>query len=276
MQFVHIQATQGIAFACDMGGKVRIFVVHATDLLVVTQAGFAGVSGNDGAQKISFYNAQVLRKNTNANEENDIGQTFAGMIAHKGNFMQQPIDPSVKERFDAVWQQIEKNNAVLFLRHALRLDMSLQQLLQALEYRNVHELLAEVRLSDILVNALRQNQAPATERRATPTNKVAKARRKRRGADEINQLRDTVLDRMRSAMGSVTTSHLCDVLNNGGFDVDLLQMNRLLNALEQQGYVTCLGGKPKAWRLKPQGRTAPEPMVVRKGGSAEAPSSAAS
>jgi hypothetical protein len=54
------------------------------------------------------------------------------------------------------------------------------------------------------------------------------------------------------------------VLSNGGHDVDLLQLGRMLAALEQDGYVTCLGGKPKAWRLKPQGRRAPEPLVIRK------------
>lgn len=170
---------------------------------------------------------------------------------------------ATKVRFDQIWQQIQKHNAVLFLRHALRIDMTLEQVLQALSYQNTGDQVANLRLADVLLpQQQRDAAAAATQSPAPSKDDATRTRRKRRGPEEIHKLREQVLERMRAAMGSVTTSHLCDVLNNGGFEVDLLQMNRLLVGLEQDGYLMCLGGKPKNWRLKPQGRTAPEPMVV--------------
>jgi hypothetical protein len=177
------------------------------------------------------------------------------------------IDDPLQTRFARVWQQIQRHNASLFLRHAMRLDMTLEQVMAAMQFENCAELAKDVRLGDLLQPQL---QASQTEPRpaaapAAPT-KASKERRRRRGPEEMTQLREAVLERMRAAMGSVTTTHLCDVLKNGGFDVDLLQMNRTLNGLEEEGYLVSLGGKPKSWRLKPQGRMAPEPMVVRRGG----------
>ena len=139
--------------------------------------------------------------------------------------------------------------------------MTLEQVLAALTYRDVHANVGQLRLSDVLnASAPRPAAAPAVARTAAPS----ASRRKRRGPEEMHQLRELVLGRMRAAMGSITTSHLCEVLGNGGFEVDLLQMNRILNSLASEGYLLCLGGKPKQWRLKPQGRTAPEPMTVRR------------
>ena len=171
-----------------------------------------------------------------------------------------PVSNNV--RFDTIWQQIQKHNSILFLRHALKTDMTLEQVLAALTYRDVHANVGQLRLSDVL-NPSSARPAPSAASARTPLPQQV-SRRKRRGPEEMHKLRELVLDRMRAAVGSITTSHLCEVLTNGGFEVDLLQMNRILNALAGEGYLLCLGGKPKQWRLKPQGRTAPEPMVVRR------------
>lgn len=174
---------------------------------------------------------------------------------------------SYRERLTSLWNEGSKDIALAFLRRATSQDMNLEELAHALQFPQVRDHLQELTLDDVLptkVPAL-VHVAPATRPTARIVNTAPKpTRRKRRSSDEIAALRDALMGRLQAAVGSVTTSHLRDVLSNGGHDVDLLQLGRMLAALEQDGYITCLGGKPKAWRLKPQGRRAPEPLVIRK------------
>lgn len=150
--------------------------------------------------------------------------------------------------------------------------MTLRELAQALAFEHANTYLDDIHLRDVL-SAPSEGAAPAGVEVTAPAEAASeRARRRRRGPKEMEALRDMVLERLRASMGSTTSSHLCEVLANGGHDVDALQMNRLLSQLEEQGYVTCLGGKPKTWRLKPAGRTAPEPMQIRRA-SAAAPTS---
>jgi len=171
-----------------------------------------------------------------------------------------------QDRLTSLWNEGSKDIAVAFLRRATSYEMSLQELATALQFEEVRKHISDLTLGDILPpKPQAQEVKTAAVRPVRTTHKVAqKSRRKRRSADEIAALRDALMGRLQAAVGSVTTSHLRDVLSNGGHDVDLLQLGRMLAALEQEGYVTCLGGKPKAWRLKPQGRIAPEPLVIRK------------
>jgi hypothetical protein len=173
---------------------------------------------------------------------------------------------SYRERLTSLWNEGSKDIALAFLRRALTQEMTLEELASALQFSQVHDHLAALTLDDVLPRAPVVAQPASVAARPTPRAAAApkNTRRKRRSSDEISALRDALMGRLQAAVGSVTTSHLRDVLSNGGHDVDLLQLGRMLAALEQEGYVTCLGGKPKAWRLKPQGRRAPEPLVIRK------------
>ena len=173
-----------------------------------------------------------------------------------------------QERLTELWNEGSKDIALAFLRRALSHTMSLDELAHALQFAEVRNHLAEIQLDDVLP-ALAQSAPPRSlhQAAAAPAAEpfvAEKSRRRRRSSQEISELRDALMGRLQAAVGSVTTSHLRDVLSNGGHDVDLLQLGRMLAALEQEGYITCLGGKPKAWRLKPQGRRAPEPLVIRK------------
>ena len=171
-----------------------------------------------------------------------------------------------RDRLTSLWNEGSKDIAVAFLRRATHYDMNLQELATALQFEEVRDHISELNLGDILPHKPQAQEVKAAAARPVRSQpKPAQpSRRKRRSADEIAALRDALMGRLQAAVGSVTTSHLRDVLSNGGHDVDLLQLGRMLAALEQEGYVTCLGGKPKAWRLKPQGRRAPEPLVIRK------------
>lgn len=173
-----------------------------------------------------------------------------------------------QERLTELWNQGSKDIALAFLRRALSHTMTLDELAHALQFTEVRNHLAEIQLEDVLPALVTQapvnRQPPAAAAPVAEQQIPEKSRRRRRSSQEISLLRDALMGRLQAAVGSVTTSHLRDVLSNGGHDVDLLQLGRMLAALEQEGYITCLGGKPKAWRLKPQGRRAPEPLVIRK------------
>lgn len=175
-------------------------------------------------------------------------------------------------RLQTLWTSGTQEVAVSFLRRAVHLDMSLRELAQALAFEHATAYLDDIRLSDVLrrsqTEALQVAPSAASPTTAETKAEPERARRRRRGPKEIEALREMVLERLRASMGSTTSAHLCEVLANGGHEIDALQMNRLLGQLEEQGYVTCLGGKPKAWRLKPAGRTAPEPMQIRRAAAA--------
>lgn len=175
-------------------------------------------------------------------------------------------------RLTSLWNEGSKDIALSFLKRATHYGMTLQELVHALQFPEVHGHIADLTLDDILPKRQASPQLAPKPLNAAPNLRQAagQTRRKRRSSDEISALRDALMGRLQAAVGSVTTSHLRDVLSNGGHDVDLLQLGRMLASLEQEGYITCLGGKPKAWRLKPQGRRAPEPLVIRKAQNASA------
>lgn len=174
-----------------------------------------------------------------------------------------------EERLATLWQQGNRDIAISFLKRAIGADMTLDQLAKALQFPQVREHLHTVGLRDILAPAQPAAPAASSARHASTVPKARKKqRRRRRGAAEVQALKDAVIGRLQAAVGAVTTPHLCEVLAKGGHDVDMLQMNRMLNSLEAEGYVACTGGKPRGWRLKPQGRTAPEPLVIRKAAAA--------
>ncbi|RYF12766.1 MAG: hypothetical protein EOO77_16890 [Oxalobacteraceae bacterium] len=150
--------------------------------------------------------------------------------------------------------------------------MTLDQLAHALQFPQVREHLHTVDLRDILTPTRGIAAAPSatSENVTSPQRPQKKLRRRRRGASEVQDLKNAVVARLQAAVATVTAAHLCEILNKGGHDVDLMQMNRLLSALETEGAVSCTSGKPKGWRLKPQGRTAPAPLIIRKAAAAVA------
>lgn len=174
-----------------------------------------------------------------------------------------------QDRLQQLWHQGNHTAAVAFLRKAISSKMSLQELALALNFDGVRGHLDTIRLSDIL-QAVPVYQEPRQTASLSPAPKPQ--RRRRRTAEEMQSLRDAVLKRLQSAVGPVPTPHLIDVLNNGGHDVDALQLGRVMTALEAEGYILSSRTKPKAWRMKPQGRTSAEPYVIRKSASAESAS----
>jgi hypothetical protein len=186
---------------------------------------------------------------------------------------------SFQERLNTLWNQGSKDIAIAFLRRVMASEMTLLELRAALAFPHVRPHLDNLLLGDILARAPvapeRASERTAAAagssqaRAAAAPARASATRRKRRSPEEMEATRQALMGRLQAAVGPVTTSHLRDVLNNGGHSVDLLQLGRMLAALEQDGYITCLGGKPKAWRLKPQGRRAPEPLVIRKASRSE-------
>jgi ribosomal protein L12E/L44/L45/RPP1/RPP2 len=166
----------------------------------------------------------------------------------------------------ALWQQGHREIAVSFLKRAIGADMTLEQLAHALQFPQVREFLHTVDLRDVLTptRAAATTPSNAAESVIAARRPQKKPRRRRRGAAEVQDLKKAVLARLQAALASVSASQLCELLNKGGHEVDLLQMNRLLSALETEGAVTSTSGKPKGWRLKPQGRTSPAPLIIRK------------
>lgn len=179
--------------------------------------------------------------------------------------MTETTQTAYEERLATLWEQGNRDIAISFLKRAIGANMTLDQLAKALQFPQVREHLHTVGLRDILMPAKPTAPAATSQAHAMATPKAKnKQRRRRRGTAEVQALKDAVIGRLQAAVGAVTTPHLCDVLAKGGHDVDILQMNRMLNSLESEGYVACTGGKPRGWRLKPQGRTAPEPVLIRK------------
>lgn len=166
-------------------------------------------------------------------------------------------------RLADLWQQGGRDLAVGFLRRATSVDHSLTEVLVALQFEGVREHLDSIQLREVFAPA-----APAEGPRVpqpAPTAKAAdKQRRHRRSSEEMQQMRQRLRTALTEEPGSLNTVQLVDMLNDDGHKVDTIIVNTLLKALEGEGFILSLGGKPKAWRTVNQSRAVATPMFIRR------------
>ena len=74
-----------------------------------------------------------------------------------------------------------------------------------------------------------------------------------------------LLDSLQSARNGLITPELGEAVRVAGHSVGNQKINLVLNAMERSKMVECDDGRPKTWRIKaPRGRTAAEPVVIRR------------
>jgi hypothetical protein len=169
---------------------------------------------------------------------------------------------SFSERLTSIWHQGGRELAVTFLRRAVTLDNTLAELVAAFQFDGVKDHLGNIRLKDIL--APQPRQAPAAQPSGMHTVVPERQKRGRRSSDEMRQLKSRLLGLLeQEAPGSLDTVQLMGVLRKDGHRVDTILVNGLLKTLEDEGCVSNLGGKPKAWRAAAHKAVA-EPATIKK------------
>jgi hypothetical protein len=166
---------------------------------------------------------------------------------------------SFTERLSTLWEQGGRDLAVTFLRRATTLDNTLEEVLAALKFDAVRPYLSDIKLLDIFPPA-----AARVHQDATPQVLPARRKRQRRSADEMRQMKARLLMLLREEPGSLDTVQMMNTLNEEGHGVDTIVVNSLLKGLEIEGDIVNLGGKPKAWRATPVGRTSAEPPIIKR------------
>ncbi|RYF52287.1 MAG: hypothetical protein EOO38_00700 [Cytophagaceae bacterium] len=174
---------------------------------------------------------------------------------------------SFTSNLDRLWRDQTAQIAASFAKRAVKAEMSLDELRKVLTFPDLRPHLHTIKLSDVLPQGKRETLgvAPAQNDDA-PVGKRRKKRRSRRSGEDIQALKMAILERVQGSVGGTNSTHLTVVLEKSGMSVDALLINRLLKALAAEGYLSCTTGKPKIWRARPQGRIAPAPLIIRKGG----------
>lgn len=168
---------------------------------------------------------------------------------------------SFSQRLSSIWQQGGRELAVSFLRRAVTLDNTLAELVAAFEFEGVRNHLAGIRLKDILAPQGPVRPQPATLHTVVPP----RQKRTRRSSDEMRQLKNRLVTLLEQEdPGSLDTVQLVTALRQEGQRVDTILVNGLLKLLEDDGCVTSLGGKPKAWRVVKASKTVAEPATIKK------------
>ena len=163
-----------------------------------------------------------------------------------------------EQRLAYLWKEGSRDIAISFLRRAVTLDINLAELVAALQFPEVQQYLETIRLKDVL----RLAQQPVVGWQ--PTMVPPRAKRKRRSGEEMQQLKNHILRMLVAEPGSLNTSQICAALQEAGHDVDTIRANLLLKALEKDGLVADLGGKPKGWRAQHPGKRTAEPVLIKK------------
>lgn len=174
------------------------------------------------------------------------------------------------EALNDAWRSAESTAVLYFLKRAIALDSTLDEIEAALSFEPVKAHLKNIRLGDILGAARAEQTAPAVHsgsRRGT--RRVTKAaaapvKRQRRSGTEIQAIRDLLLTRLQKIPAGVDTPRLSEWVNQAGHKIDTMKVNLLLNGLESAGHVQSDDGRPKTWRIKAQGRVSAEPMIIKK------------
>lgn len=175
------------------------------------------------------------------------------------------------EALNDAWRSAESTAVLYFLKRAVALDSTLDEIEAALSFEPVKGHLKNVRLGDILASGRTEQQSapevePAAQRGVRRVHKVAAApvKRQRRSDAELQAIKDLLLTRLRKIPAGVDTRRLSDWVNQAGHSVNTMKVNLMLNGLEKDGYVQSDDGRPKTWRVKAQGRVSPEPMIIKK------------
>jgi hypothetical protein len=158
----------------------------------------------------------------------------------------------------SVWKQGSRDVAVSFLQRVVTPDITLSELLAALQFDGVQEYLDDISLRDVFRMASSMVASP--QAMLLPP----RIKRKRRSAEEMQQMKTQVLGMLTQESGTLSTSQVCAALQATGHDVDTVRANLVLKGLEKEGLVTDLGGKPKSWRAQTPGKRAAEPVLIKK------------
>lgn len=167
-------------------------------------------------------------------------------------------------RLADLWQQGGRDLAVGFLRRATHVDQTLAEVLAALQFEGVREHLESIRLRDVFAPAP-ASQAPQAPQAAPVTQAPnKKTRRPRRTTEQMQQMRQLLQTALIEEPGSLDTVQLVEMLGDNGHTVDTVIVNTLLKALQSEGRISSLGGKPKAWRAVSTPRAVATPMIIRR------------
>ena len=155
-------------------------------------------------------------------------------------------EDNITDRLQQIWQQGHRNMAVAFLKRAITMDSTLAEVAAALQFDAVRGFVDGIRLRDVLAGMpVRPSlPGPASVKPVTPRPR----KRKRRGPKEMKEIKEQLLEMLRDEPGSLDSTQLHDGLAKLGHELDRITLNRLLGQLEQERHITCLGGRPKAWR----------------------------
>jgi hypothetical protein len=167
-----------------------------------------------------------------------------------------PYESQLKE----LWAEGQRSIGIKFLRSVMRHDATLADIAAALQFQAVRDFLVSIRLHEVLEPKTGASPAARAEDGATPGAPATaarpmpapKARRRRRGPDEMDEIRDHLWSMLQKEPGSLNTTQLHEGLAALGHDVDRITLKRLLCQLQDDNKVTCLGGRPKAWRQRVQ------------------------
>ena len=158
-----------------------------------------------------------------------------------------------EQQLQDLWKQGGRSLAVAFLRRAIEPNMTLRNLLAALQFGEAAPHLGDIRLQEVLPGAgVAPARAPAAvavaPRTVARAEAPAKARRRRRSPAELAKMRADVCTMLVQEPGSLNTTQLASGLAAEDGPVDAVRLGALLRTLVQEELVTDLGGKPKGWR----------------------------
>lgn len=157
-------------------------------------------------------------------------------------------EDNITDRLQQIWQQGHRNMAVAFLKRAITMDSTLAEVAAALQFDAVRGFVDGIRLRDVLTSTpMRSPVAQSLVGGAKPMASRPR-KRKRRGPKEMKEIKELLLEMLRDEPGSLDSTQLHDGLAKLGNELDRITLNRLLGQLEQERHITCLGGRPKAWR----------------------------
>ncbi len=153
----------------------------------------------------------------------------------------------IETRLQQIWQQGHRSMAAAFLRRAITPDSTLAEVAAALQFTAVRDFLNAIRLRDVMAATARPQPVPTPPRAPGAATKTKK--RKRRGPQEMKEIKVHLLEMLRHEPGSLDTTQMHEGLAKMGHELDRITLNRLLTQLQDEQQITCLGGRPKAWRV---------------------------
>jgi hypothetical protein len=140
--------------------------------------------------------------------------------------------------------------------------MTLAELMRTLEFDNVKSELGKIRLSDVfLISNQRQDSGSRMDPRKkneAKTHDVKQGQRTNsRRSRPIEEMKYCLLDYLhKSENQGISSPDLGRVLHENGYETDASRTYQLLKAMQNAGYITNEGERPKLWSLTDEGITA--------------------